>query len=97
MDRITTIIFILFSGFVMILIHWNMRQLSGVSNSCVLGHETTLTYLDDFKSSLLQSDLLVSFVDKAELLELQNEKKEALKKVQLLANRLKHVQTDLVS
>lgn len=74
-----------------------MRQLTGVNSSCVQGHETTLTYLDDFKSSLLQSDLLVAFVDKSDIIELQKEKKEALKKVSVLTSRLKATQTDLVS
>lgn len=97
MDHTTRIMFLIFSGFVMILLHWNMRQLSGVNSSCVLGHQTTLTYLDDFKSSLLQSDLLLAFVDKADLLEIQKEKKEALQKVSLLTKRLKSTHTDLVS
>lgn len=95
MDRTTKVIFMVFSAFVMILMHWNMRQLSGVNTSCVQGHETTLTHLDDFKSSLLQSDLLVAFVDKSDLVELQKEKKEALKKVSILTSRLKATQTEL--
>ena len=96
MDRTTRVLFIVFCAFAMILMHWNMRQLSGVSSSCVQGHEATRIYLDDFKSSLLQSDLLVSFVDKADIVDLQNEKKEALKKVALLARLLKSTQTELV-
>ena len=97
MDCYTRSIFVVFSAIVMFLMHWNIRQLSGVNSDCILGHETTLTYLDDFKSSLLQSDLMVSFVDKSDLLDLQNEKKEARDKVALLTRQLKRARRDLVS
>lgn len=96
MDRTSRVIFIVFSAFVMILMHWNMRQLTGLSSSCVQGHEATRMYLDDFKSSLLQSDLLVSFVDKSDIVDLQNEKKEALKKVAILTRILKATREELV-
>jgi ribonuclease PH len=98
MDRPTRVMFMLFCVFVMLLTHWNVRQLlSQVSSSCIQGHATTLTQLDDFKSSLLQSDLLVTFVDKSDLVELQKENKEAQRKVSVLTRRLKLAQTNLVS
>lgn len=65
-------------------------------SGCIMGHETTLNYLNDFKDSLLQSDLLVSFVDKGDLRELQREKRDALHKVSKLVSQLKEMQGDMV-
>lgn len=97
MDRTTKIIFTVFTTIVILLMHWNIRKLSQVNSDCIMGHDTTLNYLDDFKTSILHSDLLVSFVDKSDLLELQKAKKDALRKVSQLTSRLKSAQIDLVS
>lgn len=96
-DFSTKAIFIIFTAIVLFLMHWNIRQLSSVNSGCIMGHEETLNYLNDFKSSLLQSDLMVSFVDKSDLVELERERDAAMGKVSTLSSQLKNAQIDMVS
>ena len=97
MDRTTKITLIVFTAIVIYLMHWNIRQLSGVTDNCIMGHRTTLHRLDDFRNTILESDLLVSFVDKSDFLQIEKERREALNKVSQLTSKLKHAQVDLVS
>ena len=96
-DFSTKAIFTIFTAIVLFLMHWNIRQLSHVNSGCITGHEETLNYLNDFKSSLLQSDLMVSFVDKSDLVELERERDAAMEKVSMLSTQFKNAQIDLVS
>ena len=96
MDCNTKLIFIGFSLVVLFFMHLNMQRLSGIDNSCLVGHERTMSQLESFQESLLESDLLVSFVDKYDLARLERDKKEAERRVEKLIRQLKTVQSDLV-
>lgn len=96
MDCNTRLVFISFFLIIIFFMHLNMQNLSRVYSSCSTGHERTLDHLEDFRNSLLESDLLVSFVDKTDLAHLERERREAEKKVAKLIHQLKTVQEELV-
>ena len=90
-------VFIGFSLVVLLFMHLTMQNLSRVKSSCLVGHEKTLSNLEEFRDSLLESDLLVSFVDKTDLARLERERREAEIRVTKLIRQLKTVQAELVS
>lgn len=92
----TKLMFIGFSLVVLFFMHLNMQRLSGIDSSCLVGHERTLSQLESFQDSLLESDLLVSFVDKSDLSRLERDKREAERRVEKLIRQLKIVQSELV-
>lgn len=97
MECTTRLIFVGFSIAILFFMHLNLQRLSGMHSSCVITHERTLSHLDDFKNSLMDSDLLVSFVDKSDLAHLERERKEAERKVSRMVGQMKKMQKDLVS
>lgn len=76
--------------------HLTIQKLKQTQSSCLIGHERTLKHLEEFQESLLESDLLVSFVDKSDLARLERERKEADKKVSKLLRQLKTTQEEMV-